>query len=152
MRNSRYVILTAVLGSGLLQAIAEEKPKSEKNDSVYGEIAKAPEKMRGKKNPLSKDPEAPVAGGILFEEHCEECHGAAALGGKKGPSLRVAEVQEASDGTIFWVLSNGVVRKGMPVWSKLPEPQRWQLVSYIKSLGKFESEKQADPKPEGKRK
>jgi hypothetical protein len=22
----------------------------------------------------------------------------------------------------------------MPVWSKLPEPQRWQLVSYIKSL------------------
>jgi len=28
-----------------------------------------------------------------------------------------------------------VVRKGMPVWSKLPEPQRWQLVRYIKSLG-----------------
>jgi hypothetical protein len=23
----------------------------------------------------------------------------------------------------------------MPVWSRLPEPQRWQLVSYIKSLG-----------------
>jgi len=23
----------------------------------------------------------------------------------------------------------------MPVWSKLPEPQRWQLVTYIKSLG-----------------
>jgi hypothetical protein len=22
----------------------------------------------------------------------------------------------------------------MPVWSKLPEPQRWQLVSYLKSL------------------
>jgi hypothetical protein len=22
----------------------------------------------------------------------------------------------------------------MPVWSRLPEPQRWQLVSYIKSL------------------
>jgi hypothetical protein len=23
----------------------------------------------------------------------------------------------------------------MPVWSKLPEQQRWQLVSFIKSLG-----------------
>jgi hypothetical protein len=22
----------------------------------------------------------------------------------------------------------------MPVWSKLPEPQRWQIVSYLKSL------------------
>jgi mono/diheme cytochrome c family protein len=33
------------------------------------------------------------------------------------------------------LLTNGVVRKGMPVWSRLPEPQRWQLVSYIKSLG-----------------
>jgi hypothetical protein len=31
-------------------------------------------------------------------------------------------------------LTNGVVRRGMPVWSKLPEPQRWQLVSFIKSL------------------
>jgi hypothetical protein len=32
-------------------------------------------------------------------------------------------------------LTNGVVRRGMPVWSKLPEPQRWQLVTYLKSLG-----------------
>jgi mono/diheme cytochrome c family protein len=22
----------------------------------------------------------------------------------------------------------------MPVWSKLPEPQRWQIVTYVKSL------------------
>jgi mono/diheme cytochrome c family protein len=35
---------------------------------------------------------------------------------------------------LFWILTNGVVRHGMPVWSKLPEPQRWQLVSYVKSL------------------
>lgn len=33
-----------------------------------------------------------------------------------------------------WILTNGVVRRGMPVWSKLPEPQRWQLVSFLKSL------------------
>jgi mono/diheme cytochrome c family protein len=36
---------------------------------------------------------------------------------------------------LYYILTNGVVRKGMPVWSKLPEPQRWQLVSYLKSLG-----------------
>jgi len=47
----------------------------------------------------------------------------------------VEQVQTAEPGAIFWILTNGVVWRGMPVWSKLPEPQRWQLVSYIKSLG-----------------
>jgi hypothetical protein len=45
------------------------------------------------------------------------------------------EVQNATPGTLFWLLTGGVVRKGMPVWSKLPEAQRWQLVRYLKSLG-----------------
>ena len=46
----------------------------------------------------------------------------------------LGQVQQASPGTLFWILTNGVVRRGMPVWSKLPEPQRWQIVSYLKSL------------------
>jgi len=104
-------------------------------DAMYSEIGKAPEKARAKRNPLEKDPDAVAAGRILFEQRCSECHGNNAEGGKKGPSLRVSEVQDAEPGAIFWVLTNGVVRKGMPVWSKLPEPQRWQLVSFIKSLG-----------------
>ena len=57
-----------------------------------------------------------------------------AQGGRKAPSLLAAPVQQATPGALFWLLSNGVVRRGMPVWSKLPEPQRWQLVSYIQSL------------------
>ncbi len=114
---------------------AEEKTSKAQADSVYAELGKVPEKSRAKQNPLSKDPDAKAAGEILFEEHCEECHGAHGVGGKKAPSLQVAEVQEASDGALFYILSNGIVRKRMPVWSKLPEPQRWQLVSYIKSLG-----------------
>jgi len=106
-----------------------------KRGSIYDELAKAPEKARTKRNPLEKDPEAVAAGRNLFEQHCAECHGDTAQGGKKGPSLRAAEVQNVEAGAIFWVLTNGVVRKGMPVWSKLPEPQRWQLVTFIKSLG-----------------
>jgi mono/diheme cytochrome c family protein len=103
--------------------------------AVYAELQKAPEKARLRANPLQNDPDAVAAGAILFEQHCAECHGEAAQGGKKGPSLRPAEVQAATPGAIFWILTNGIVRKGMPVWSKLPEPQRWQLVRYIKSLG-----------------
>jgi mono/diheme cytochrome c family protein len=109
-------------------------------DSVYSDIENAPEKARAKRNPFEQNDNAVPAGKILFEQHCAECHGEAALGGKKAPSLRAIEVQGASPGAIFWILTNGVVRRGMPVWSKLPEPQRWQLVTYIKSLGTAPSE------------
>jgi mono/diheme cytochrome c family protein len=102
---------------------------------VYADLAKAPEKARAKRNPFEKDPEAIAAGRNLFEQHCSECHGNAGDGSRKAPSLRAEEVQSAAPGAIFWIVTNGVVRRGMPVWSKLPEPQRWQLVSFIKSLG-----------------
>jgi mono/diheme cytochrome c family protein len=104
------------------------------DQSVYAEIAKAPKKERARRNPFDKDANAITAGAKLFAQHCAECHGNMAGGGKKGPSLRDEEVQSAEPGALFWVLTNGVVRRGMPVWSKLPEPQRWQLVSYLKSL------------------
>jgi mono/diheme cytochrome c family protein len=100
----------------------------------YAEFAKVPEKARVRRNPLESDPDAVAAGRKLFERHCAECHGNTAQGGKKAPSLRAEEVQQATDGTIFWVLTNGVVRRGMPVWSKLPEPERWQIVTFLKSL------------------
>jgi len=111
-----------------------DQPVHPKSDSVYAELGHAPEKARAKRNPLENDREAVAAGRIIFHQRCAECHGNNAEGGKKGPSLHAAEVQVAEPGAIFWILTNGVVRKGMPVWSKLPEPQRWQLVSYIKSL------------------
>jgi mono/diheme cytochrome c family protein len=125
------------LAVSLAFAAQEKEPryKYKKDALVYAEIAKAPEKARAKRNPLEKDPDAVAAGSILFEQHCSECHGDAGEGGRKGPSLHAPEVQNSEPGAIFWILTNGVVRRGMPVWSKLPEPQRWQLVSFIKSLG-----------------
>jgi mono/diheme cytochrome c family protein len=132
------LILAAVLLTIAVSSAQERKPASAKrqNDAlVYAELAQAPEKARAKHNPFEKDPEAVAAGRNLFEQHCAECHGDSAEGGRKGPSLRASEVQEAPPGAIFWILTNGVVRRGMPVWSKLPEPRRWQLVTYLKSLG-----------------
>lgn len=124
--------LSSVPGQENANPVAKQKSKVE---SQYEEIKKAPDKARAKRNPLEKDPDAIAAGRMLFEQRCAECHGDNAEGGKKGPSLRASEIQDAEPGAIFWILTNGVVRKGMPVWSKLPEPQRWQLVSFIKSLG-----------------
>jgi mono/diheme cytochrome c family protein len=101
---------------------------------VYAELAKAPQKAKAKRNPMATDPDAIAAGANLFDQHCAECHGDAGEGSRKGPSLLKEPVQTARPGALFWLLTNGVVRRGMPVWSKLPEPQRWQLVTYIKSL------------------
>jgi mono/diheme cytochrome c family protein len=118
---------------GVVAAQTNSAPTGKKA-SDYAELAKAPTKASARHNPLEADPDAVAAGGKLFDLHCAECHGDTAEGGKKGPSLRADQVQQATPGTLFWLLTNGVVRRGMPVWSKLPEPQRWQLVSYVKSL------------------
>ena len=128
-----FVLLT------LAPAQAQRAKPSPKLKSVYSELSKAPEKARSRRNPLESDPDAIAAGTKLFSLHCAECHGELANGTRRGPSLRANQVQQATPGTLFWLLTNGVVRKGMPVWSKLPEPQRWQLVSYIKSLSTPES-------------
>lgn len=101
----------------------------------YGALANVPEKARARRNPLEGDTDAPAAGRKLYGEHCAECHGLLGEGGERGPSLRANEVQQAAPGGLFWILTNGVVRRGMPVWSKLPEPERWQVVTYLKSLG-----------------
>jgi mono/diheme cytochrome c family protein len=105
-----------------------------KDNSVYAELAKAPKKAAARRNPLEGDPDAVAAGAKLFELHCAECHGETAGGSRKAPSLLADPVQQATPGTLFWILTNGVVRRGMPVWSKLPEAQRWQIVRYLKSL------------------
>lgn len=98
-------------------------------------LGNVPEKARARRNPLENDADAVAAGRKLFEQHCAECHGTEAAGTKRAPSLLQPQIQQALPGALLWILTNGVVRHGMPNWSKLPEPQRWQIVSYIKSLG-----------------
>ena len=133
----RIVASLLLLGTTLAYSQSDKTEATHKYNKPdqYAELAKAPEKARSRTNPLESDTDSVPAGKKLFEDHCAECHGNDATGARKGPNLRAPEVQQASAGTLFWVLTNGVVRKGMPVWSKLPEPQRWQIVTYLKSLG-----------------
>lgn len=121
---------------------AQQETPASKDNFVYAELMKAPKKAAARRNPLENDRDAVAAGSKLFALHCAECHGEMAEGGRKAPSLMAEPVQRATPGTLFWLLTNGVVRHGMPVWSKLPEPQRWQLVSYLKSLSPAEESHQ----------
>lgn len=117
------------LAAFLLLAAA---PRRDESAAVI--FARVPEKASAKSNPLANDSDASKAGEKLFAKHCAACHGENAEGARRGPALHLAAVQQATPGEIFWILTNGVVRRGMPAWSKLPEPQRWQIVTWLKSL------------------
>lgn len=94
---------------------------------------------RARTNPYAGQADAIAGGSRLFADHCSKCHGEDALGRGKRPSLRTKEVQQASDGELFSLLKNGYLSKGMPSWSALPEPSRWQVIAYIKSLGEHDA-------------
>jgi cytochrome c oxidase cbb3-type subunit II len=94
-----------------------------------------PDVDRKKANPFAGQSDAIAAGGRIFDDHCAKCHGEDALGHGKKPSLRSDRVQHATDGEIFWLLKNGNLPRGMPTWASLPEPMRWQVITYVKSLG-----------------
>lgn len=87
-------------------------------------------------NPYHGGPKAELAGKKLFRRHCATCHGENAEGHGKAPPLRSPIVQQTPDGVLYWFLKNGKLRAGMPSWSGLPPQQRWQIVSFLKSLQK----------------
>jgi len=138
LRRRGSVTLLALLqslGAVLLaSALPQQLPAPKVHSSDYAELERVPAKARDQPNPMAGNAAAVAAGRKLFEQHCAECHGQNGQGRKRGPNLRVPEVQTATPGALFFVLSNGVVRRGMPDWSKLPTPERWQIVSFLKSL------------------
>ena len=96
-----------------------------------------PAKDHERKNPFAGQADAVSAGRLVYEDHCSKCHGENAQGTKKRPSLRSERVQqEATEGDLHWLLVNGNMGRGMPSWSKLGDPQIWQVISYLKTLSK----------------
>jgi alcohol dehydrogenase (cytochrome c) len=73
------------------------------------------------------------AGGKLFEAHCTECHGPKGSGGS-GPTLAGGRLTHGTnDLLIFNTISSGIPGTDMP-GSGLPQPDRWRLVAYVKSI------------------
>ena len=96
-------------------------------------------KFKGMKNPQSGAASV-AAGKKSAETNCVTCHGASGKGDgvaaaaltPKPADWTSAKVKADPDGVLFCKMSNG---KGpMPPWKHLPEKERWDLVSYIRSL------------------
>ena len=94
---------------------------------------RAPVAARAAKNPYEGDAQAEQAGAKLYAQNCASCHGKDAQGIGRTPGLRSPVVRNASPGALFWLVTNGVIDKGMPPWAYLPEQQRWQLVTWLQA-------------------
>ncbi|HLQ45427.1 MAG TPA: c-type cytochrome [Planctomycetaceae bacterium] len=96
----------------------------------------APPGATTKANPLADRPEAAAGGRKLFLQRCSVCHGEDGRGTERAPDVTAPDVQAQSDGALYWKISGGNTRGGMPSFSFLPELQRWQLVLHLRMLAR----------------
>jgi mono/diheme cytochrome c family protein len=97
-------------------------------------VQQAPPGADARSNPFEGQERARRAGARLFARECAPCHAQDGGGMGKAPPLNQADVHKASPGALFWVLRNGSLQRGMPSFAHLPEPQRWQIITYLKTL------------------
>lgn len=122
MKRFRTIILT----SAILVATVSAR--------VGTLVQQAPPNALLLRNPLEGQDRARRAGAKLFARECAACHGPDGAGIGKAPPLTRTDVQDASAGALFWVLRNGSLNRGMPSFAHFPEPQRWQIIVFIRTL------------------
>jgi glucose/arabinose dehydrogenase len=93
----------------------------------------APASAAATPNP-APGPAAAQAGQAEYLQKCAACHGQSAQGVANIPALASGPTQTATPGQLFWFITQGDVANGMPSWSGLPAGQRWQVVTYLKTL------------------
>src|SRR4029077_16135524 len=107
----------------------------------------APDSAKSLKNPYAGQPAAVAQGRRLYARNCLSCHGRTGQGVGNVPSLVDGKLESVSAGQIFWFVTQGSKKNGMPSWAFLPSSQRWQIVTYVKSLGLSQTETDTSPAP-----
>ncbi len=132
----KVIVLLGVLGMGVFALISWESDKQT-------EKWVAPKSADMIKNPYRGNTTATIQGKKLFMQFCLPCHGSRGKGdGIAGVNLKprpasfmLSAIQQQTDGAIFWKLTNG--KPPMASYQHiLKDEQRWQLVNYIRELGK----------------
>jgi mono/diheme cytochrome c family protein len=147
--NSFFTILFTVILLIILALafnINAKESNSDNQASIVRDTASvwiAPKSASKTKNPLKGIEEATKEGSKLFDQNCSECHGISGKGNgptadmldTKPANLTSSKLQKQSDGALFWKISTG---KGVMASYKnvLKDEQIWQLVNYIRQLGK----------------
>src|SRR5262245_27536831 len=99
---------------------------------VAGGVRQAPQVAN---NPFAGDAAGAAAGGDLYNQMCQACHGAAGQGTDRGPALTTGTfVHGGTDGELFRSIRNGVAGTQMAGFPGLADPDIWRLVTYLRSL------------------
>jgi putative copper resistance protein D len=99
-------------------------------------------------------------GAALYREHCAGCHGPTGAG--DGPAgrglprppadLRAPHTGQHTAGDLFWWISRGIPRGGMPGFAdRLEEEERWDLVNFVRGLGAAQASRSLGPTVEAER-
>ena len=115
--------------------------------SAQSTFHKAPASAAEVNNPYAGKSSAARAGAKLYAAKCAACHGPSGKGTGNVPALATGPAQSATDGQIFWYITQGDPNNGMPAWSSLPEGQRWQIITFVKSLSTSNARFAADAPP-----
>ncbi|MHB2020683.1 MAG: c-type cytochrome [Candidatus Xenobia bacterium] len=102
-----------------------------------------PKELVATRNPMASDPKSVERGQTVFQNNCFFCHGQDGKGDgpvgevfKPKPSdLTSPEAKALSDGGMYWMITTGP--DTMPPFdNRLTSQQRWDVISYIRSLQK----------------
>ena len=101
-------------------------------------------------NPVLMNEESVANGMAHFADHCAQCHGNDGSGAELGndmfpptPDLKASSTQSLGDGTLFYVIEEGVRFTGMPAFGTGTlegEESSWHLVNFIRHLPKLTPE------------
>ncbi len=128
----KLILLLGLIGAGLALLITGAIALAQDGDTV-------PAPYAGITNPLDwTDAGAQAKGKQIYQASCGGCHGA------NGGNVAVANFSSAGYSSnlqqtpdrAFWILTEGNLAKGMPPFkSSLSTDQRWQVLTYISTLG-----------------
>ena len=69
-----------------------------------------------------------ASGMAVYRDHCALCHGPG------GAQLRGARTSRRHAGELFWLVTHGVAPGMPPFAERLTEPQRWDVINFIRAL------------------
>jgi mono/diheme cytochrome c family protein len=107
-------------------------------------LKRVPVKAQKAKNPVKDTPEGQAKAKELYAKNCAVCHGEGGKGdgpAAAGLPTKPADFTDAehqkfyTEGTMYWVVTNGWKESGMPGFAKtIPRDDRWRLVRHILSF------------------
>ena len=132
---------TVAIITGLMMALWVSGPRATAFAHDPHEHSHAPASAKKLKNPLTATDENIDNGRALYNKNCASCHGQdgkaktdVAAGVKVKPADLTA-LHERTDGEIYWVITNGIKKSGMPAFkAKAKDDARWQMTLYVKHL------------------